>query len=403
MNGNDLGYIFACPRCGSDMHSNSRYCNKCGYLNPNHPDNYNMGKYMNQTGMQEYSVNSNGTTNAQSVNTNIINSSAVNISFGSNAGNFNLCFLVNYIFYLSIVFIFFLMMIISSSGDIFQIMKSASWYYILAFTFYCIFQYSMQLIFMKMNCCWWHCLIPIYNIFVMSDALFHKKFLGFLIFVPVVGAFYLIILLYKLGKSFKSSGLFTVLFPFLMIPIIGFGSNAFNDICYVSGRDSLEQEYHKKKIYFTTSLVFIVFSIIALVYSNVVGISRGVGKFGSLYMYHNAEKIYEVTKEKVQKGAYSCDVNSNVLYFYYGDISDYVELPFYSLFFDPIEAYIKVIVTDGGVNGSKKYEYYISMSDGTSGFDETLYSDLTIDSIVEFPAVNVDVLEQNSCDLIRKA
>ena len=36
---NDDGYTVFCARCGAEMNSNSRYCMKCGYLNPDHEAN----------------------------------------------------------------------------------------------------------------------------------------------------------------------------------------------------------------------------------------------------------------------------------------------------------------------------------------------------------------------------
>ena len=46
-----------CPRCGSEMNIKARCCLKCGYLNPEHPDNKDMNKY-SEVGLGTYSVGS---------------------------------------------------------------------------------------------------------------------------------------------------------------------------------------------------------------------------------------------------------------------------------------------------------------------------------------------------------
>ena len=100
-NGEGSEYMYTCPRCGNEVSSKSRYCMKCGNLNPDHPDNKQYQKLINKNGMQEYQVGPDGVSRPSfQVNANVINKKSVEISFGSHMGNFMLCFIINLLLYL---------------------------------------------------------------------------------------------------------------------------------------------------------------------------------------------------------------------------------------------------------------------------------------------------------------
>lgn len=397
MNGEGAEYTYNCPRCGNEMSSKSRYCMKCGYLNPSHPDNQQFSKYIKKAGKQEYVVGNDGVSRPQfQVNANEVNKKSVELAFGSHMGNFTLCFAINFLLYLALVgaagFFFYQM----SGGSLPLFFASEVSYVVGAISIISLMTYSTQLVYMKMNYPWWTAFIPLVNLYVLSDALMgQKRLLNLLVFVPVIGQIYLLYLMYKLGQSFKYNGLLTVLFPFIMFPIIGFGGSAFNGLCYVNGRDSLEKEYTKKKSFLVTSVILIVSSLVLLVYSNTVTINRSIDKFSSYYLYYASQKVARRTKLKVESKNYTCNYHDNVMYFHFKDLSDNFFLPFY-VYRDPIEAYVKVVVTPGGEDEFlDKYEYYISMTDGRYGYKEVAVDELKIEDIDKFP--ELDKTYENAC------
>ena len=75
----DNGYTTFCSRCGSEINSNARYCMKCGNLNPNHPDNQGMTKFIN-TKQESYQVGSGKVLS--NINANVTNRKAEGITYG---------------------------------------------------------------------------------------------------------------------------------------------------------------------------------------------------------------------------------------------------------------------------------------------------------------------------------
>ena len=205
-----------------------------------------------------------------------------------------------------------------------------------------------------------------------------------------------------MGKRFKTSGLLTLLFPFIMFPVIGYGGHAFNNICYVSGRDSLEQEYGKKKCFLVVGIITMVLSILMFIYANTVSINRGIDKLSSYYIYYASQRVIRRTKLKVENHVYECDNNSKTLYFHFNDLEDYFNIPFY-VYRDPIEAYVKVVITEEGNGVLDKYDYYISMTDKRYGFDEIAVDDLKIESVTEFSELNPVYKQGNECYFKRNA
>ena len=401
MNENE-GYVFACPRCGNDMHSTSRYCMKCGYLNPSHPDNQQYSKLINKNGMEGYSV-SGGASNASiKVNMNEVRGGAVDTMFGEHTGSFTLCFVLNFLFFLFLIVGSFVGFYIMYSGNIALIFASELSCVWLGISIFGILWYSIQLVYMKMNKRWWTSLIPLVNMYMLSDAINGNKLLNLLVFVPVVGEIYYLILLYKMGKAFKVNGFLTMLFPFIMFPVIGFGSNAFNGVCYVSGRDSLEQEYGKKKSFLVVGIIAIVLSIVMFIYANTVSINKGIDRFSSYYLYFASQRVIRRTKLKVENNVYECDTYGDTIYFYYQDLEDYFSIPFY-VYRDPIEAYVKVVITEEGDGILDKYDYYISMTDKRYGFAETPVDELEIEDVVPYTELDPAFKDGNQCYFKRSA
>ena len=83
------------------------------------------------------------------------------------------------------------------------------------------------IIFAKAGVPGWKSLIPIYNLFVSADIVFHNKLLGLLSMIPITAPFYYLIYQFKLSKAFGKNTLFNILniiVPFITLPILAFGN-----------------------------------------------------------------------------------------------------------------------------------------------------------------------------------
>ena len=391
---------FVCPRCGSEVKNSARYCMKCGYLNPNHPQNKQYAKYNNVT--EKYSVNDGNIGASAPVNMNEVRGKNFDVFWGSNIGNYTLCFIINFVLYLLISCLFIGIFYSISDGNVQMMLCSYLPYILLCFSLFSIFLYSTQLVYMKMNQPWWAALIPFYNMYVLSDIIYHKKLLNFLVFVPIIGEIYLFVLYYKMGEAFKVNGLLMMLFPVIMFPVIGFGGHSFNNVYYVSQKDSLEKEYRKKKSFFVTSVIVIVVSVVSIVYANTVSINQEIDRLSSYYLYLASQRVIRRTKLKVENQVYECNDSGSVLYFYFSDLQDYFSIPFY-VFRDPIEAYVKVVITRDGQGNISQYDYYISMTDGRYGYAEVLVDDLELSNITQYPELDPVYKSGIQCNFRRNA
>ena len=394
----DQEYMITCPRCGSEFKSTSRYCMKYGYLNPNHPGNETYFDKYSRNDMEEYTVS--GYTKDVISQPKGFKRGTINIFLSGDIGSFNLCFAINILCYLlcvaGIVYFYY-----DSSPNLYMMMGTELSYVLLLFSFFSLFMYAIQLLYMKMNKRWIYALIPLVNLYVFSDAITKKKLMNLLVFIPVVGEIYLFYLLYQMGKAFKKSGLITMLFPIVMIPIIAFGGSGFHDICYVSEKDSLEKEYGKKKFYGISCAIVVVAGLGMIVYSNAVNINHEVDHINSYYLYYATKKTVRRVEIKLDSNLDRCTYTSDTKYFYFSDLYDFTFLPFY-VFREPIEAYIKVVETPGE-DGNSHREIYVSMTDGKYGYPETKYEDISFSTIVEYPVLDEVYENENRCEFRKNA
>lgn len=379
MNNDSVTY---CSRCGSEMKSDSRYCMKCGNLNPDHPENEGMLKYYKEN-------NSTYTIGMGKKLVNNQNSNSISTLIGTNMGSYKLCFLINIVIYLIVCGGILLSTYITNNNGIMGLVKSNVYVSLLTVSIIFIYVYSYQLLYMKMNQRWWSPLIPFYNFFILSKALFNNMLLGLLMFVPFINILFSIYILYSIAKAFKKNVVLTILFPFIMIPIIGFGASCFNNNIYLSSQEkSLEDDYKLRKKFLMTIVFFVVAGIALFLYNFIFNIGGSAGKVKSSYLYTVSKIAIDNTKNKVSHNKYSCD-NTEVMYFYYENVSIDMYVPF-SNFFDNVSAYVKV------VNNGNGYDYYVSISDGKYGFSETLEKDLSSRSVVEYELLS-DSYKTNMC------
>jgi hypothetical protein len=72
----------------------------------------------------------------------------------------------------------------------------------------------------------WAAIVPIYNIYTMSDIATGNGILCLLIFVPVVNNLFILYLLYKLARAFGQSVIFSfgmIFLAIICIPVLAFG------------------------------------------------------------------------------------------------------------------------------------------------------------------------------------
>lgn len=386
-------YIIYCSRCGSEYTSDSRYCMKCGNLNPDHPLNKDVSKLVKK---EKPSFIIGGGKPAVNVNANEVNGkAAVNVVKGENTGNFDKCFLINALIYFGLVVGATLITALRYGFDIEKIAVSNLCYLLVPVSIIMILLFSLELVMMKLNRPWWQGLIPIYNNVVIADVLFEKPILGVLTIIPIIGQLIQLYIWWKLGTRFKKLGILTALFPWIMFPVIGFGGSAFDGVCYVSNDNTLEKEFKRKSFVLSGCTLFIFLGSAMFVYSNFDNIVNRETSTADIYFVMSSKIVEFTIDRKIEKGEYKCKYSTNgVLYFHYYDISEYFFIPFAS-FFDPISATVKVEETPAG------RIYYISMSNGVEGFPETLSSYITSKTVVPYTAVDKSYREYG-CKLIDK-
>lgn len=244
-------YTIYCPRCGSEMKSSSRYCMKCGYLSTDHPQNKNMLKYIKDN-EEQYSVSKikNNNPNADDL--------VVNLGF-------KVCFLLNIITFFSIMLIVILTSYFNTGNFDFIFSDDIAFSFIMISISY-LYIYANELLFMKLGYSWWESLIPIYNVFLLSKRVFGNASYGLFIFIPIIGEIYILILYYRLAGKFNKSGLLMILFPMIMIPVIGYGSSFYENNIKIN--EDLEYKYKMKRGFLILSLLFLFIGIVIMIYNS---------------------------------------------------------------------------------------------------------------------------------------
>ena len=381
-----------CPRCREEMHSTSRYCMKCGYLNYNHPDNIKLKPYMGK--LQETTNYVNGQVQPRQ----FLGARKVHeIRFGSKTGSKKLCFGINILLYIACLAIAFFA-VYSKYDYVIDLLYSSLPYLFLIITIVFIYLYAIELIFMKMNTRWWVPLVPIYNMFALSYKVFGSYLFGIIGLIPGVNLIYFLVLIYKMGVKFDFNGILFTLFLPVFIPLCGFGANAFEKVTYVNGLDNtaIEKEYK-----LTNSFVFLTSTILVVCLGLVGYLNRTI----FLDPLHSLEKYYYVyasraivnnVKTDIKIRTINCDDGLYLLnedgeyYFHYGSASSEADLLFKNSRAE-IESYVKIVHENG------RPTYYISLTDGKYGVEEKEVSKIGINDIVEMQTLPQNYVNGNKC------
>lgn len=87
---------------------------------------------------------------------------------------------------------------------------------------------AMAKLFMKANRQWWEAIIPFYNTYVLLQIVGRPGWWFLLFLIPFVNIVIAIIVYIDLAKSFGKDvgwGILTILFPYIMYPIMAFSKN----------------------------------------------------------------------------------------------------------------------------------------------------------------------------------
>lgn len=257
------GAAIVCDKCGTTYSSSQRYCMKCGNLNYSHPSNQSMKQYLNYDVVNQSYIN-NG------------NAKLSHTSVDPYANEKKSCIIWNAVLHMIVAalpcFLLF------KSGYV-TIVSIASIIISMGITF--ISNTGSALVFVKAKEPWWFYYIPILNFITIARIAFGSGWYSLLYFVPLVNFVAIFVTLYKIGKRFGYSGILTMLFSGIMIPIIGFGNreesfdslhgaqiSLGDDELDSKGRTKTEAEYGKKKgaTMFGVLLVVVILVVLLLPY-----------------------------------------------------------------------------------------------------------------------------------------
>lgn len=252
--------IIFCAKCGSEMKKNARYCMKCGNLNYDHPDN----EHMKKIAMKSF-------TNGEFISGVSLDGTMKNQSSGISSTK--ICLIVNLCLYFLPLIAFIILLIPTFSSDVSLSLLTCFGYAVICAVCF-LYSYSIQLIFIKSGEPWWGYYIPFYNNYLLYKVTLDNGWLFLTLCVPILGSIISILMLYNLGTRFYKSGLLTIFFPWIMIPIIAFSGNTEYSILAKSdsfsikkanssaldskGRTISEVNYKKKKLIITMIILAIV-------------------------------------------------------------------------------------------------------------------------------------------------
>lgn len=347
-----------CSRCGAPLEDNQRYCMKCGALNYNHPDNQKMKNYITDKEIEKSNIEYQERSYEDQTETiefagrkytrNINNKK----SYVDSKAAFGLLLLITIGFGLLLYFKFYYSLLML--GILCLI------YFIISF--YVIVN---SCVYMKGGYSGFTPIIPFYNQYAYFDmAVGHGWHFIFLI-IPIFGQIYFLYATYKLGKKFGRSGWLTLLFPFIVFPII-----AFSELTIYQGDGVKYEKFSKTGKRRNTKIpTFCYCFLILILFLGFVYKDFDNDYVNKLYLYE-VEKLVKSVEKHVLDGRYICDqgnvaTKDGVYYIPFDSASELFEypIPTQSPFNGKkLHGYVKV------VNNDRNYTYSLTMTDGKQGF-----------------------------------
>ena len=274
--------IIFCAKCGGEMKKTARYCMKCGNLNYAHPDNESMKQYAWQSIKQGHFISGANIDKDEPL--------TMGANSVSNHNPFKPCLITNIIIFVLLTIVFLIPVLLTGEGLGYAI-------FVLLFMGYMfLLSYSSQCILIKGGQPWWSAFVPIYGSYTSFAVSMGNGWFFLLGLIPIVNIIVGFLSLFMLGKRFYKSGLLTMLFPFVMIPVIGLDKESEMSIFVKNdslpdntvdkkGRTQSERIYRRNKFMITTIIIVLVSVALYL---------------GWPYLQPLLDKVIEFVKEQLE-------------------------------------------------------------------------------------------------------
>lgn len=287
-----------CPRCGAILNPEQRYCMKCGALNYEHPDNQKMRKYITEQEFEQANEEYQKVANGPAQTIEIAGKVYADVPVADKKTTY-----VDTRVMVGLLFIVTLCL-------------SAIYYFVFPYSFTMIFWLCLLFfilvfailtnisIYMKGGYSGFVPFIPFYGQYAYFDIALGNGWLFLITLIPVVGVIYALYTSYKIGKTFGKSGWLTLLFPFIMLPII-----AFSDRAVYRGPGKKYKKYvekgKKRNTKFPAFICSIVVFLLFLGFTQ-LPFSRDVANY---FVIKDIERVADTVKQDVYDGIYSCGDN----------------------------------------------------------------------------------------------
>lgn len=287
-----------CPRCGAILNPEQRYCMKCGALNYEHPDNQKMRKYITEQEFEQANEEYQKVANGPAQTIEIAGKVYADVPVADKKTTY-----VDTRVMVGLLFIVTLCL-------------SAIYYFVFPYSFTMIFWLCLLFfilvfailtnisIYMKGGYSGFVPFIPFYGQYAYFDIALGNGWLFLITLIPVVGVIYALYTSYKIGKTFGKSGWLTLLFPFIMLPIIAFSDRA----VYCGPGKKYKKYVEKGKKRNTKFPAFICSIVVFLLFLGFTQLpfSRDAANY---FVIKDIERVADTVKQDVYDGIYSCGDN----------------------------------------------------------------------------------------------
>ena len=287
-----------CPRCGAELNPKQRYCMKCGALNYEHPDNQKMRNYITEQEFEQANEEYQKVANGPAQTIEIAGKVYADVPVADKKTTY-----VDTRVMVGLLFIFTLCL---GAVYYFVFPYSFNMVFWLCFLFFIwVFAILTNIsIYMKGGYSGFVPFIPFYGQYAYFDIALGNGWLFLITLIPVVGVIYAFYTSYKIGKVFGKSGWLTLLFPFIMLPVI-----AFSDKAIYNGPGKKYKKYvesgKKRNTKFPAFICSIVIFLLFLGFTQ-LPFSRDVANY---FVIKDIERVADTVKQDVYDGVYSCGDN----------------------------------------------------------------------------------------------
>ena len=308
-----------CPRCGAQINPKQRYCMKCGALNYDHPDNQKMKQYITE---EEFNKANEEYNNPEK-------NAVETVEIGGRTYETKTANKQKYVDTRAALGLLLFITICLGAVYYFVFPYSILMTLALCLAFFLLSFWMLVniCIYMKGGYSGFVSFIPFYSQYALYDIAVGNGWMFLVSFIPIFGLIYALYVSYQIGKVFGKSGLLTLFFPFIMLPIIAFSDSA----AYQGDGRKFKMFLEKNKRRNTLAPAFVISALIFLVFLEFTQTSFAE----DCADYFTTKDILSV-KNKVSKdiedGVYSCDKGdivtiSGTYYIPFDDATELMDLP----------------------------------------------------------------------------